>query len=100
MYVDRDLTCADCGAQFVFTAGEQAFHASKGFTNEPRRCPGCRSARKTRGGNEGTGGGRPPGGGGGGAAGGSRERFEVTCDECGATTHVPFRPTGTRPVYC
>ena len=43
---DRNLTCKDCGAEFVFTAGEQEFYAEKGFTNEPQRCPECRSARK------------------------------------------------------
>jgi CxxC-x17-CxxC domain-containing protein len=30
----------------VFTAGEQEFHASKGFTNEPKRCLACRQARR------------------------------------------------------
>lgn len=101
MYADRNLTCVDCNASFVFTAGEQEFHAAKGFTNEPRRCPACRSARKNSRG-EGGGGGRGPGGGGGGfgAGGGARERYEVNCDECGTLTTVPFKPTGTKPVYC
>src|SRR5215472_1348869 len=45
-YADKTLTCQDCGTQFVFTAGEQEFYATKGFTNEPRRCPACRQARK------------------------------------------------------
>src|SRR5439155_1634171 len=48
-YTDRSLTCADCGATFTFTAGEQEFHASKGFTSEPRRCPDCRRARRASG---------------------------------------------------
>ncbi len=43
---DKTLVCKDCGAEFVFTAGEQAFYAEKGFTNEPQRCPECRKARK------------------------------------------------------
>jgi len=43
-YTDRQLTCTDCGAGFTFTAGEQEFHASKGFTNSPSRCPDCRAA--------------------------------------------------------
>ena len=35
MYEDKTLICRDCGAEFVFTAGEQAFYAEKGFQNEP-----------------------------------------------------------------
>ena len=38
MYEDKTLICRDCGAEFVFTAGEQAFYAEKGFQNEPSRC--------------------------------------------------------------
>jgi hypothetical protein len=36
----------DCGKEFVFTEGEQAFYKEKGFENEPQRCPDCRKARK------------------------------------------------------
>ena len=43
---DKTLVCSDCGKEFVFTEGEQAFYAEKGFTNEPKRCPECRKARK------------------------------------------------------
>ena len=43
---DKTLVCKDCGAEFVFTAGEQAFYAEKGFTNEPKRCKACRDAKK------------------------------------------------------
>ncbi|MFC1506969.1 CxxC-x17-CxxC domain-containing protein [Thermoproteota archaeon] len=25
---------------------------------------------------------------------------EIVCSECGKTDHVPFTPTGDRPVYC
>lgn len=45
-FEDKTLTCADCGNSFVFSAGEQEFHASKGFTNEPKRCLACRQARR------------------------------------------------------
>lgn len=31
---------------------------------------------------------------------GSREMHKVTCAECGKETEVPFKPDGTRPVYC
>ena len=43
---DKTLNCKDCGAEFVFTEGEQAFYAEKGLTNEPVRCPDCRRSRK------------------------------------------------------
>lgn len=45
-YKDITLKCKDCGAEFVFSAGEQEFYAQKGFTNQPVRCPECRKARK------------------------------------------------------
>lgn len=79
VFADRTLTCRDCGASFVFSAREQEFYQSKGFENEPARCPECRAARK---------------------AGGRREMTEVACAACGAVTEVPFKPTGTKPVYC
>ena len=31
---------------------------------------------------------------------GPREMHKVTCSECGKETEVPFKPDGTRPVYC
>ena len=43
---DKTLVCKDCGADFVFTEGEQQFYAEIGFDNEPQRCPDCRKARK------------------------------------------------------
>ena len=39
-------------------------------------------------------------GGGGGFNRGPREMHKVTCAECGKETEVPFKPDGTRPVYC
>ncbi len=43
---DKTIVCKDCGSEFVFTEGEQAFYAEKGFTNDPVRCPDCRRAKK------------------------------------------------------
>jgi len=46
---------------------------------------------------------RGGGGGGGGYNSGPRtpvELHDVTCAKCGAATQVPFKPDGTRPVYC
>ena len=36
----------------------------------------------------------------GGYSGPPREMHKVTCSECGKETEVPFKPDGTRPVYC
>lgn len=47
-YTDITLTCKDCGSEFVFTSGEQAFYAEKGFNNQPVRCNHCRKARKQK----------------------------------------------------
>lgn len=92
MYADKNLTCRDCGKEFVFTAGEQEFYATRGFQNEPGRCPECRSARKAQ-----NGGGTSRMGGG---PRQTREMHTVTCAECGRETQVPFKPSGDRPVYC
>ena len=45
-FEDKSMACSDCGAAFTFTAGEQEFFASKGFTNQPKRCVECRRAKK------------------------------------------------------
>ena len=37
MFEDKTLVCKDCGKEFVWTAGEQEFYASRGFENV-RRC--------------------------------------------------------------
>jgi CxxC-x17-CxxC domain-containing protein len=86
-FQDRNLRCVDCGADFVWTAGEQTFFADKHFTNEPKRCKACkvkRSQRQTQGS----------------AAGRDRTETRATCSECGKETTVPFRPSQGRPVYC
>ena len=44
---DLELECKDCNSMFVFTIGEQEFFEKKRFT-QPRRCPECRKAKKTR----------------------------------------------------
>ncbi|AAK78612.1 DNA-directed RNA polymerase subunit RPC12/RpoP [Clostridium acetobutylicum] len=45
---DKTIVCKDCGKEFVFTEGEQAFYKEKGFENDPVRCPECRKARKNK----------------------------------------------------
>ena len=113
-FVDKTLTCRDCGQQFVFTGGEQQFYQSRGLMNEPGRCPECRRARKMQrdgGGGGGyaysSGGGEYSSGGGGGYGGGydraerpRRQMYPATCSACGKETQVPFQPRGDKPVYC
>lgn len=81
MKEDKTLVCADCGQQFVFTASEQEFYEEKGFTNEPKRCPTCRRARKQQRNN-------------------NRKSFPAVCADCGKETMIPFEPKEDRPVYC
>jgi hypothetical protein len=47
-FEDKTITCTDCKSTFTFTAGEQEFYQTKGFTNEPKRCTSCRRANKER----------------------------------------------------
>jgi CxxC-x17-CxxC domain-containing protein len=88
MYEDKNLTCQDCNSSFVFSADDQQYHAQKGYSNEPKRCPSCRQSR------------RSDSGGGGGYGRAPREMHPATCGQCGKQTEVPFLPRGDRPVYC
>jgi len=81
MYEDKTLVCKECGAEFIFTSGEQEFYAERGFQNEPQRCKACRDNRKA-------------------AARGPREYFTAVCAECGNEAKIPFEPKTDRPVYC
>jgi CxxC-x17-CxxC domain-containing protein len=80
-FLDKTLTCRDCGNEFVFTSGEQDFYQTRGLQNEPRRCPECRNTRRSE-------------------PRQSREMHDVVCSGCGQIAQVPFIPSGTRPVYC
>lgn len=79
---DKVLKCKECGADFVFSAGEQVFYAEKGLTNEPSRCKDCRQRRKEQ------------------RRGSNQQLFDAFCSNCGAQTRVPFKPTGRKPIYC
>jgi CxxC-x17-CxxC domain-containing protein len=92
-FQDKTLTCIDCGDSFTFSADDQQYHAEKGYANEPKRCPGCRSNRRSGGSN-----GYSTGYGNGGYQ--AREMHPATCAQCGKSTEVPFLPRGDRPVYC
>jgi CxxC-x17-CxxC domain-containing protein len=89
-FQDKFLKCIDCGADFVFTAGEQLFFYDKQFKNEPKRCKNCKSKRSTSFGpvapspNHAM----------------SRVETRTHCSQCGKETTVPFKPTQGRPVFC
>lgn len=74
MFEDKTLVCRECGKEFVFTAGEQEFYASKGLTNDPKRCKACRKPE--------------------------RKMYSAICAACGKEALVPFEPREGRPVYC
>lgn len=82
-FQDKSIQCLDCDTTFTFTVEDQEFFESRGYTNEPKRCPECRQARKSNNSN------RTP-----------RQMFPVTCHECGKSTEVPFQPSNDKPVYC
>lgn len=84
-YEDKVLICRDCGTDFIFSAGEQAFYAEKGLANEPTHCRDCRRRRKQQ---------RD------GGQGMERQMYETFCSACGAPTQVPYKPAGRKPIYC
>lgn len=88
---DKTIKCVDCGDNFIWTSGEQAFFHDKGLKNEPKRCKPCKQAKNER------------------LAAitaaqssGVRQRIEVSvqCAQCGQQTTVPFYPSQGRPVFC
>jgi CxxC-x17-CxxC domain-containing protein len=94
-FTDRLLTCADCHAAFVFTAGEQLFFTEKQFKNDPKRCKPCKLRRSGLAAAASGGGAHAPV-----AAGLCRTETRTECSECGIETTVPFKPTQGRPVLC
>ena len=89
---DKILVCRDCGAEFVFTVGEQSFYAERGFV-EPARCPNCRAARRQQRGDT-------PATSSTTSTRTERQLYPAICAECGKETLVPFEPRQGRPVYC
>ncbi|HUW44965.1 MAG TPA: zinc-ribbon domain containing protein [Dehalococcoidia bacterium] len=86
-FTEKALQCSDCGATFTFTAEEQEFHASRGYTNEPKRCPACREAKRAQHDNSR-------------GYSSNRQMHPAVCVECGKDCEVPFEPREGRPVYC
>lgn len=79
-FLDKELECVDCGAMFVFSAGEQVFFRERGFNHEPKRCKACKSSLPN----------------------GRRAvpQTQVRCAACGRSTIVPFVPRRNEPVLC
>ncbi len=92
---DVEITCAECNTAFPFTEREQEYYTERNLS-QPKRCKACRDARRSNFGGPS----RGAGGGGGGVGGGERQRFDITCDQCGKTDSVPFKPSSGRPVLC
>ncbi len=80
-FADRVLTCVGCNAEFVFSAGEQAFFYEREFKNDPRHCKPCNARHNPLR--------RRP-----------RVEARVTCAGCGSETTVPFVPKNGKPVLC
>lgn len=86
---DEEITCKDCGKDFLFSASEKEFFASKGFQNKPVRCKECRQSRKKKRSSRSSRG-----------AGKSSKGHKIVCDRCGCTDYVPFKPSNDKPVFC
>src|SRR5262245_45542472 len=90
-FLDKAILCIDCGSEFIWSAGEQAFFRDKRLENPPKRCRECKKAKNER------------------LAAianaqqsGIKQRIEVMvdCARCKEATTVPFYPSQGRPVYC
>jgi CxxC-x17-CxxC domain-containing protein len=79
---DKWLVCVECGREFLWDAGEQAWYQSKGLVNPPRRCKACREKRREA------------------QLKQPRQYWTVSCVQCGAPAYVPFVPRGIKPIYC
>ena len=76
-FQDKSIQCSDCETIFTFSVEEQEQFASRGYTNNPKRCPTCRQERKARQyGNNGTNYRND-------SYSPRREMFPVKCSECG-----------------
>ena len=90
-FQDASIGCIDCGNDFIWTAGEQAFFRDKKLQNPPKRCKDCKQAKNERLAAIAAA-----------QASGVKQRIEVSvaCARCSEVTTVPFYPSQGRPVYC
>jgi CxxC-x17-CxxC domain-containing protein len=90
-FADTHILCIDCGAEFIWSVGEQVFYRDKGLQNPPKRCRECKQAKNDRimliAAAQ---------------AAGVKQKIEVAvyCSKCSGYTTVPFYPSQGRPVYC
>lgn len=80
---DLNVTCAKCGSGFLFSEKEQNYYYQRNLI-WPKHCPDCRGAKKTQ---------NP-------AVSENKQRYEITCDQCGKTDNVPFKPAAGRAILC
>ena len=45
---DQTIACIGCGADFIFTVGEQEFFASRKLNKTPKRCKACLGVKKSQ----------------------------------------------------
>jgi CxxC-x17-CxxC domain-containing protein len=62
-------------------AGRPSYSSARPRTTSPRDARAYRNARS-------------------GGASGAFQKFDAICSNCGKKCQVPFRPDGTKPVYC
>ena len=102
MSTDAELTCIDCGEIYLFSADDQNYYRSKGYSS-PVRCRPCRKAHKALKEAAAQQGASPQ----------ASEDINTTesvpsaqtgypaiCSKCGHPTTVPFEPRGDRPITC
>lgn len=87
-FQDKWINCVNCGKPFVFSERDQKYYTEQGFKNEPKRCRECRALLKRQKqvtvDDDGV----------------EKELFKAVCAACGRSTYVPFKPTGSKPIYC
>lgn len=76
---DKQLTCSDCGNEFVFTEKEAAYNQIRGFLSVPKRCKDCRRIRRL---------------------GKGANAYPIICGDCGRKVNVNFEPKGYKDIYC
>lgn len=78
-FEDKQLTCKECGNNFLFSAKEQEFFQLKGFMHEPARCSDCRKKKRKA---------------------LEKEMAEIKCQGCGKETRALINIKNNVPVYC
>src|ERR1044072_1968388 len=72
-----EITCSECSTTCMFTQREEEYCRDRNLPH-PKRSKPCRDARRANfGGSK--------------AHGGERQRFDITCDQCGKNDSVPVK---------